>query len=299
MTAIKRSILERLIAATAEPLLLARVDQADWPIVLCNPALEALADRPDLVRQPVTDVIEALHGRDAARELSETIRTAQESSIPLEISGRRWLLVCKPIADEGEASARYYAACWRDSASMTGGGDASAAHQALLRARRRIRDLSREDALTGLLNEAAFRDVLAHDWAVAGRDRKSLALIVLRIDAFAEYQRVFGRHAADSCLRRVAQALKRCLRRASDVAARLDAGGGDPLVVLFHAEDESSVDEFAEMISQEIRDLGLHHPHSKKERFVTVTPATAVAVASGGPAAAARFLDSLLGKAAD
>ncbi len=293
MTVIRRSILERLINATAEPLLLARIDKADWPIVLCNPALEALADRADLNGMPVTDIIEALHGREAARELSETIRTSQESSIPLEVGGRRWLLVLRPLADDGESSARYYAACWRDSASMTGGGDASAAHQALLRARRRIRDLSREDALTGLLNDGAFRDVLAHDWAVAARDQQSLALIVFTIDHFEEYLRVFGRHAADSCLRRVAQALRRCLRRASDVAARLD-GEGSRLVVLFHSGDEPAVQGFAEAISQEIRDLGLHHPHSRKERFVTVTPRSAVAVANGGPGEAAKFLESLL-----
>lgn len=294
MTAIKRSILEKLVNATAEPLMLARVDQADWPVVLCNPALEALADRSDLVRMPATDLVESLHGRDAARELSETVRTGQETSIPLEVGGRQWLLVLKPIADDGSPSARYYAACWRDSASMTGGGDASAAHQALLRARRRIRDLSREDALTGLLNEPAFRDVLAHDWAVAARDGGSLALIVLRIDDFDRYLRVFGRHAADSTLRRVSQALRRCLRRASDVAARLPAREGDALVVLFHADDEEAVSTFAAGIAKEIRGLGLHHPHSRKDRFVTVSAAVSVRAATGGSAAAAEFLDAAL-----
>ncbi len=296
MTAIKRSIFEQLIAAVAEPLLLARVDQADWPIVLCNPAFEALADRSDLLKTPITDVVEALHGRDAARELSETVRTGQESSIPLEVGSRNWLLVLKPLIDSGAASARYYAACWRDSASMTGGGDASAAHQALLRARRRIRDLSREDALTGLLNEAAFHDVLAHDWAVAARDRGSLALIAFTIDDFDAYLRVFGRHAADSCLRRVAQALKRCLRRASDVAARLGDDGGQTLVVLFHAGEETGVEDFAASICRQIRELGLHHPHSSRERFVTVSAKTAVVEASGGPSAAADCLAELLGR---
>jgi diguanylate cyclase (GGDEF)-like protein len=294
MSAIKRSILSQLIDVTAEPLLLARVDQTDWPVVLCNPALEALADRSDLVKLPVTDIIETLHGREAARELSETIRSGQESSIPLEIGSRNWLLVLKPLLDEGDNNARYYAAAWRDSASMTGGGDASAAHQALLRARRRIRDLSRDDSLTGLLNAAAFRDVLAHDWAVAAREKGPLALIALRIDDFAAYRRVFGRHAADSCLRRVAQALRRCLRRASDVAARISHDEDDVLLVMMHAGEPEAAAELAAIIAKEVRGLKLHHPHSNKERFVTVSAKHAVASAKGGPAEAQAFLAELL-----
>lgn len=293
MTAIKRSVLEQLIAATSEPLLLAQVDQADWPVAHCNPAFEALADRNGLLKEPVTDVIEALHGREAARELSETIRSGQESSIPLELAGRQWLLVLKPLRDDAKGGVRYYAASWRDSATMTG-GDATAAHQALLRARRRIRDLSRDDALTGLLNDAAFRDVLAHDWAVAARDNGTLALIAFRIDDFESYLRVFGRHSADSCLRRVAQALRRCLRRASDVAARLTVNGDEVLMVLLHAGEELGVEQFAETITQEVRDLGLHHPHSKQERFVTVSAKSAVIEASGGATDAQAFLESLL-----
>ncbi len=294
MSAIKRSVLTQLIAATAEPLLLARVDQTDWPVVLCNPAFEALADCSELVKKPVTDIIESLHGRDAARELSETIRSGQESSIPLEIGGRNWLLVLKPIIDEGENSARYYAAAWRDSASMTGGGDASAAHQALLRARRRIRDLSRDDSLTGLLNEAAFQDVLAHDWAVAAREKGQLALIALRIDDFAAYRRVFGRHASDSCLRRVSQALRRCLRRASDVAARIQHGDDDILLVMLHAAEPDAAAGLVEIIAKEVRGLKLHHPHSNKERYVTISANFSAVTANGGADQAQAFLADLL-----
>lgn len=294
MTAIRRSVLEQLIDATAEPLLLACVDQAEWPIVLCNPAFEALADQSELLKQPVTDVIESLHGREAASELSETIRSRQGSSIPLDYAGRSWLLMLKPLDEDGGDGPRYYAVCWRDSATMTSGGDASVAHQALLRARRRIRDLSRDDALTGLLNEAAFRDVLAHDWAVAARDEASVALISFRIQDFAAYLRVFGRHATDSCLRRVAQALRRCLRRASDVAARVTTGEEDRLLVLFHASEEQAVADFANVIAREVRGLGLHHPHSRKDRFVTVAATHALRKASGGPGEAQQFLNELL-----
>lgn len=294
MPTIKRNILEQLIFCSGEPILLTRVDQSEWPIALANPAFEAFADRSELVSLPVADLIESLHGRETARELSETIRSGQASSIPIDARGRNWLLVLKPIRDDTKGSARYYAVCWRDSATMTGGGDASAAHQALLRARRRIRDLSRDDSLTGLLNEAAFHEVLAHDWAVAARDKRPLALIAFRIDDFDAYLRVFGRHAADSCLRRVAQTMKRCLRRASDVATRLSVAEDEVLVVLCQADDLSALNRFGKTIAGQIRELGLHHPHSKKERFITVSTQSAITEASGDADAAKAFLQSVL-----
>lgn len=287
---VKRSILEQLIATSGEPMLLARVDQSDWPVVLANPAFEAFADRSEILSMPIADLVETLHGRETARELSEVIRSGQGSSIPLEARGRNWMLALKPMRYDGKANMRYYAACWRDSATMTGGGDASAAHQALLRARRRIRDLSRDDTLTGLLNDVAFYEVLAHDWAVAARDQRSLALVTFRIDHFNAYRRVFGRHAADSCLRRVAQTLKRCLRRASDVATRLGDGEDDVLVVLCQADDQDALNKFSLGIARQIRDLGLHHPHSAKDRFVTVSTKAVITKASGNIEAARKFV---------
>ena len=79
---------------------------------------------------------------------------------------------------------------------------------------------------------------------------------------------VFGRHATDSCLRRVGQAIRRCLRRASDVAARVS---DDKLVVLSHASEEAGVMDFAGQIATAVRELGLHHPRSSVSGFVTVS----------------------------
>ena len=293
MTAMQRKVLQQIIEAGGEPLLVARVDQADWPVVMTNPAFDNLSGMDDPLQVPMTDVIEKLHGRDAAQELSETVRSGQASTIPLEYARRNWLLVLKPLATDGSAPVRYYAAYWRDSSMNSDSGD-SEAHRALLRARRRIRDLSRDDAVTGLLNASAFRDVLSHDWAVAAREQGALALIAFTIDNFDDYVKVFGRHAADSCLRRVAQAVRRCLRRASDVCGRLSHDGRDVMMVLFHASDEASLTEFGDNIAREVRGLGLHHPHSKTSRFVTVSYKTALATAHGGEPEAERFLNSAL-----
>lgn len=285
---IEPEILRQVIAASAEPLVVVRVDHSDWPVVLGNTAFDAIGGK-DTLDRPFADVIEQLVGRDLALEISEAVRAGQETSFPLELSGREYLLTLRPLATAADTQARYYVAFWRGGAGS--GVSGSEMHHALLKAKRRARDLSRDDPVTGLLNIRAFRDVLQHDWAVAAREKSTLALVLFTLDDFAAYIDVFGRHAADSCLRRVGQAVRRCLRRASDVVGRVD---GARLVVISHASDQAAVQEFAARISTTVRELGLHHPRSSVSKFVTVSFRVAVADAAGESCSADAFVDRLL-----
>ena len=272
---LQRDILTQLIDASAEPVLVARVDRPDWPVALASAAFTALAGNKPALDRPLADVVEQLIGRELTLEVSETVRAGQDNTIPVELKKRDYLLVLKPLASGGESAAKYYALYWRSVATAVTAD--SEMQQALIKARRRVRDLSRDDPVTGLLTGAAFREVLAHDWAVAAREQSCLALASFTLDDFEAYVEVFGRHASDSCLRRVAQAIRRCLRRASDVASRITVDGTDLLVVLSHASSQGGVQEFAERIRAAVRELGIHHPRSKVSRFVTVTARTALA----------------------
>ncbi|MCH8277780.1 MAG: diguanylate cyclase [Proteobacteria bacterium] len=218
MKSVHKNILEQVIAATAEPLVVVRIDQPDWPVVLSNPAFATLAE-DDMTRRPFADVIEKLAGREVAMAVSKTVRSQLETTFPIESNGREYLLVLKPLSLPDEEVTRFYVAYWRLGAGVGSAGDVEL-HQALLKAKRRIGDLSRDDPVTGLLNARAFEEVFEHDWAVAARDNSKLSVVAFTLDEFDAYTGVFGRHAADSCLRKVGQAIRRCLRRASDVAAR-------------------------------------------------------------------------------
>jgi diguanylate cyclase (GGDEF)-like protein len=290
MTEAGKEVLEQLIDAGHEAVLLVNLDHPDWPVLLANRAFVQIGGDAAQGR-PVADVVEGLLGRELALEISETLRSRQETSYPVEVGGTDYLLVLKPLPGSGEARARHAALYFR------GGSRGAAGHEAqhaLLNAKRRIRDLAREDPVTGLLNERAFRDVLDHDWAVAARERGTLALVVFTLDDFEAYVGVFGRHAADSCLRRVGQSVRRCLRRASDVVARI---GGDRLIVLSHTSDEQAVRDFSAQISTTVRDLGLHHPRSSFARFVTVSPCVRAVQACDESVSAAQFFDALLREA--
>lgn len=293
MKRINPKIFEQVIAATAEPLLLVRVDQSDWPVVLANPAFAAISSK-EVLNKPFADVIEALSGRELAVEVSETVRSHQETNFPVELSNREYLLVMKPLFLPNGESPGFYAAYWRGAGQ--GSAESAEMHQTLLKAKRRIRDLSRDDPVTGLLNGRAFREVFEHDWAVAKRERSKLSVVIFTLDDFDAYIEVFGRHAADSCLRRAGRAIRRCLRRASDVVARTD---GARFMVLSHASGEEGVRQFASLITTSVRELGLHHPRSQAGKFVTATFDVAIADVANETRSAREFIDELLGRVAE
>ena len=295
MEPVSREILEQVLAESAEPVRVVRVDHSEWPVALSNRAFAAIGgEKPD--GRPFADVIEQLVGREVALEISEAVRSRQETSFPVEQGGREFLLALKPLALPGESGGgNYYAAFWRGGSGGVATAGAEVQH-ALLKAKRRIRDLSREDPVTGLLNGRAFREVLEHDWAVAARERSALAIVIFELDDFDAYIDVFGRHATDSCLRRVGQAIRRCLRRASDVVGRLD---GERLAVLCHAPDEHAVLDFADRISTAVRELGLHHPRSSAGRFVTVSFRVGLAEVADESRGSGKFLDALLAEFSD
>ncbi len=290
MTSLKREILQQLIAGSAEPMLVARIDRPDWPVVHFNTAFATIAGKDDAAGRPFADVVEEMIGRELALEVSESARAGEETTLPVEAGGRDFLLALKPLSLGDDSDERYCAAYWRGSSADGSNAASGEAQQALLKAKRRIRDLTRDDPVTGLLNAASFEEVLAHDWAVASREKSRLALVAFKLQDFDEYRAVFGKHATESCQRRVAQAIRRCLRRASDVAAR----HGDQLVVLSHASDEQGINEFAERIARAVRELGLHHPRSSSAKFVTVQYTIAVRTADESELSAADFLAGVL-----
>lgn len=288
MTSLSREILEQVIQASAEPMLIVRVDHPDWPVVLSNSAFDSIGGS-DVTQQPFADVIEKLVGREFAVDVSESLRSQQEASVPVVLGGNEYLLALRPLRLADDDENQFYAIFWRKGAGS--GAVGSEMHQELLKAKRRVRDLSRNDAASGLLNERTFYEIFEHDWAVAAREKGSLSVVVFSLDEFDAYVDVFGQHAASTCLRRVGQAIRRCLRRASDVVARFDDSS---IVVLSHASDESNVREFAARISAAVRDLGLHHPRSAASRFVTVSFAVGVSANASAETSARDFVRDLL-----
>lgn len=91
----------------------------------------------------------------------------------------------------------------------------------------RIRYMALHDALTGLPNRILLEDRLGEAIALAGRNQKSVAVLMLDLDRFKNVNDSFGHFVGDRLLEEVSRRLQDTLRD-SDIVARL---GGDEFVI--------------------------------------------------------------------
>lgn len=131
--------------------------------------------------------------------------------------------------------------------------------QDLEQANRKLAALSMTDGLTGIPNRRRFDDALAAEWQRAARAGQPLALIMLDVDFFKNYNDHYGHQEGDICLRKVARVLQSHARRASDLAARY---GGEEFVMLAPDTDADSALKLAESVRQALEALALPHLQS-------------------------------------
>jgi diguanylate cyclase (GGDEF)-like protein/PAS domain S-box-containing protein len=107
------------------------------------------------------------------------------------------------------------------------------------------------DSLTGLANQALFRDRVEHALARAGRDaRHQVAVLFADLDDFKRVNDSLGHTAGDQLLVAVAERLRGCVR-AADTAARL--GGDEFAILLEDAHDRAEAAEVADRIIDALR----------------------------------------------
>ncbi len=112
----------------------------------------------------------------------------------------------------------------------------------------KLQNLAVTDGLTGLHNHRAFQDYLEEQFQVAMRNKQPLALILMDVDHFKQYNDAYGHQAGDEVLRRVARILSERVRD-GDLAARY--GGEEFVIVLPRADLESAI-AVAERLRQAI-----------------------------------------------
>ena len=149
--------------------------------------------------------------------------------------------------------------------------------------------LHRDDPLTGLKSRASFDELLAHHFAVSQREGQALTLFIVNIDDLTGYNETFGRPGGDALLKRIARTIGLVFRRGSDLLARLEGGS---FAVLTTGMSPAQMQAQAERLRDRVRDMRVHHPHSRYTRYVSVS----IGVAGGIPPQDADFA-ALLKKA--
>jgi len=120
-----------------------------------------------------------------------------------------------------------------------------------------LRELAFVDGLTGVHNRRHFDERLQAESRRSQRSRAPLAVALADVDHFKRYNDALGHLAGDDCLRRVAAALRTCLRRPTDLLARY---GGEEFVCLLPDTDLAGAIGVAQCMEDAVRALALPHP---------------------------------------
>src|SRR5690606_15738652 len=109
----------------------------------------------------------------------------------------------------------------------------------------RLQRLSQLDGLTNIANRRYFDVLLEREVNRARRNKLPIAMLLFDIDNFKQYNDKYGHLAGDDCLKQVAVAAARVLKRPGDLIARF---GGEEFAVLLPETDEYGAQIVAEQI---------------------------------------------------
>jgi diguanylate cyclase (GGDEF)-like protein len=134
------------------------------------------------------------------------------------------------------------------------------AHLTLKRQADLLRSLAYIDGLTGVYNRRYFEQYLQKQLAVCKRLQQPLAVMIIDIDHFKQYNDHFGHLAGDDGLKLVAQSLKHSTKRPTDLVARY---GGEEFICVLPNTDTNGAAHLASKMLAAISQLNLEHPSTE------------------------------------
>lgn len=145
----------------------------------------------------------------------------------------------------------------------------------MLRSNERLRQLSEQDPLTGLLNARAFAQACDRLVRLAERHGTGYAVLFVDLDHFKRVNDQYGHDAGDCVLRTVAEVMRQRLRQ-SDVLGRV---GGEEFVIFLPDTDATGAMRLAEDLR---RDIEASCPRIGQAQPLCVTASIGVAPGRAG-----------------
>ena len=137
--------------------------------------------------------------------------------------------------------------------------------------------LSTTDALTEIGNRRLFDQTLKAEWQRAARRQGAIALLMIDVDHFKEYNDHYGHPAGDEVLRQMARLIGESVRRGGELVARY---GGEEFVLLLPGADLEAARVVAERCQQGVNDAKIEHRASATSAWIGVSIGVASQVAS-------------------
>jgi diguanylate cyclase (GGDEF)-like protein len=158
-----------------------------------------------------------------------------------------------------------------------------------------ISELVARDGLSGLMNRRAFDEHLLRVWQHAQRDQRLIAVLMIDVDHFKQYNDDFGHQEGDLALRSVAGIIRGFARRPLDLAARY---GGEEFAVILYDLGVPYVEDAAQRLRESVQNLPVRAQPADAglRRQVTVSVGVGVAAPIVGrtPQGAVQLADEAL-----
>lgn len=147
----------------------------------------------------------------------------------------------------------------------------------LLRLNQKLNELAILDSLTQTANRHRFDEFLTREWQRGRREKFPLSIILCDIDYFKLYNDRFGHQAGDTCLKQVAKAISKAVKRPADLVARY---GGEEFAVILPQTPAKNALYVAQIIRLQIKSLGIPHPDSLANDYISLSLGVASVVPS-------------------
>ena len=280
MTGIDASLYRRLVENSSEGVVLVDAQNPDRPVLYANPAFEALTgySSAELIGRNLRFLQGDDREQDGRHRLREALSRGESCRVLLrnyrKVGTVFWNeMTVSPLLD-ADGRVTHFAGHHRDAGERLR-IDPKLARDSLSGAHQPTAVAIRDDRLTGLFTLPYLEELLKRDWAVSQREKRSMAVFAIDFDALDLYNATFGRAAGDSAIRRVAHVVSGCLRRSSDVTARIDGGS---LIAFAPGQTHEQALRIGQLMAERVRDLRIHHPRSVVLRYVSVSVGVAAAV---------------------
>jgi two-component system cell cycle response regulator len=280
VTDFDQGLYRRLVESSPEGVALIDAQGADHPVVYVNPACEALTGY--LSAELLGRNLRLLQADDREQDGRHRLRDALSRGETCRVLLRNYRkdgslfwneMTVMPLR-HADGCVTHFAGHHRDAGERLR-IDPKISKDSLSGAHQPTAIAVRDDRLTGLYTLSYLEELLKRDWSVAHREQRSIAVFAVDIDALDLYNATFGRAAGDSAIRRVAHVVSACLRRSSDVTARIDGGS---LIAFAPGLSIEQALRVGQLMAERVRDLRIHHPRSSVLRYISVSVGVCAAI---------------------
>jgi diguanylate cyclase (GGDEF)-like protein/PAS domain S-box-containing protein len=269
-----------LVDSSPEGVVLIDAQGTDHPVIYANPAFEALTGygAAELLGRNLRLLQADDREQDSRHRLRDALSRGESCRVLLRNYRKDGTLFWNEMTvlplRHSDGCVTHFAGHHRDAGERLR-IDLKATKDSLSGAHQPTAIAVRDDRLTGLYTLPYLEELLKRDWAVAHREQRSIAVFAVDIDALDLYNTTFGRAAGDSTIRRVAHVVSGCLRRSSDVTARIDGGS---LIAFAPGLTIEQALRVGQLMAERVRDMRIHHPRSAVLRYISISVGVCAAV---------------------